>query len=129
MSIHSYYNTLLANSAPHPQIYIVCLASQAIGKFHAAWMGAAQDMADLRADIGKFTASGLMPDGTEFEICGYKGFYSLEMGKQHGLLEDIQAKAMFIYENGDLGAVLLTYYEGDLRAAEEAIMDHYETCF
>jgi len=122
--------TAINNSLPafssndQPQIYVACLASYNNGESHGAWIDATQEVEEILEQISAMLSKSPQPDAEEYAIQGYEGFHGLDIAKDDGI-EDIQEKALFILEHGELGAKLLNYYRGNLEYAQEALESYF----
>lgn len=108
-----------------PKIYVACLASYNAGKLHGKWLDATLEVEELLKDIKALLAKSPEPDAEEFEIHDYEGFYSAKIEK-YDSLEAVHDKALFISEQGALGAALLNRYHENLAVAKEVRNDCYQ---
>jgi len=57
-----------------PRIYVACLAAYNAGRLHGRWIDAAQDAADIQAEVRKMLAASPQADAEEWAIHDYEGF-------------------------------------------------------
>lgn len=106
-----------------PKIYVACLAAYSANKLHGKWIDATQEVEAIHVEIQKMLSSSPIEFAEEVAIHGFDGFGSLRLGEYESI-ETVHEKAMFIWENGELGAELLVYY-GDIESAQDAVENRY----
>jgi antirestriction protein len=118
-------NITLVNSFDNqPQMYVACLASYNNGGSHGVWIDATQEVEEVLEQITTMLSNSPEPGAEEYAIHDCDGFHGLTI-ERHADIEDVHEKAMFILEQGELGAKLITYYGGDLEDAQEALNEDY----
>lgn len=119
------HNSLPAfNFNNQPQIYVACLAAYNNGRLHGKWIDPTQEVEKISKKISLMLAKSPEPGAEKYVIYDQTGLYDLEIEKDDSI-EDIQEKAFFILEHGELGAKLLNYYRGHLGYAEEAMESYH----
>ena len=103
-----------------PQIYVACLAAYNNGRLHGIWIDATQEVEEISKKVSLMLAKSSEPGAEKYVIYDQKELYDLEIEKDESI-EDIQEKALFIVEHGELGTKLLNYYRGNLEHAQEAM--------
>ena len=122
--------TAINNSLPafssndQPQIYVACLAAYNNGRLHGMWIDATQEVEEILEQIAAMLSKSPEPGAEEYAIQGYEGFHGLDIEKDDSI-EDVQEKALFILERGELGTKLLNYYRGNLEYAQETLEESY----
>jgi antirestriction protein len=116
-------NTSMSRSELCPKIYVACLSSYTNGILYGAWIDAAQEVEDIQEQIKQLLAKSPMPDAEEIAVHAFEDFGSLSIGEYESI-QEIQEKASFIVEQGELGAELLAHY-GNLEDAREALDNYY----
>ena len=114
-----------ASSEHTPQIYVACLASYTNGILYGEWLDATEGVEDIQERIKQLLAESPMPNAEEFAIHDYRGFGTLKID-EHEDMEEVQEKALFIVEHGELGVAVLDYHRGNLHYATETLEEYYE---
>ncbi|HQW58144.1 MAG TPA: antirestriction protein ArdA [Gammaproteobacteria bacterium] len=126
--------TAINNSLPafsfndQPQIYVACLASYNNGELHGQWIDATQEVEEIKKQIAMMLSDSPEPGAEEYVIHDDMGFYDLEI-EEYDSIEDVQEKAMFILEHGELGAKVAAYYGGDLEDAQKSMNENYQDAY
>ncbi|HXH54852.1 MAG TPA: antirestriction protein ArdA [Gammaproteobacteria bacterium] len=115
----------IALSEDKPQIYVACLASYNNAISYGEWIDATQEVEDIKAQIKQLLVKSPMPNAEEFAIHDCRGFGSVHI-EQDESIEEVQEKALFIVEHGELGAEVLNYYDGRLEDAKKVLAEYYE---
>ncbi len=66
-----------------------------------------------------------MEGSEEFALHNSQSFYSLRIGENESI-QKVHEKAMLVMQYGELGAMLVTYYDGGLDEAKEALEKDYQ---
>ena len=110
------------NTSTDIQIYVACLASYNNGILHGHWINANQSEEDIWEGIKCVLASSPIPDAEEWAIHDYEGFYGIQLSEYESI-STVTELAMFINEQGELGAELYIHY-GNLNSAQKALNDY-----
>ena len=105
------------------RIYVACLAAYNDGILHGAWIDAAQEVDDIRADIAAMLKASPVPGAEEYAIHDHEGFEGAPIAEYEGI-DSVAEKAAFVAEHGTLGGQLIAYF-GDLDEAREAMAEQY----
>jgi len=111
------------NPQSNPRIYVACLAAYTSGYLHGEWIDASQPLDEIFQEIHQMLSKSPIPKAEEWAIHAAEGFEPLNLS-EYACLKDVQEKALFIQEHGELGAMLLGYYD-DVEEATEALRDYY----
>ena len=106
------------------RIYVACLASYNNGILHGAWIDADQDAGSIFTEVQKMLAASPMPDAEEWAIHDYEGFYGYAVSESQSF-KQVSSLAVFIGEQGKLGAELLTHFGGDIDDARNTLEENY----
>lgn len=115
------------SSQSTPTIYVACLAAYNNGYLHGIWINAIEDVKVIYKKIYQMLSESPVANYDaceEWAIHDYENFYDLRIDEYAGI-EQVHAFAEFISKHGELGAKLLSHYEGFLEEAKQAINDHY----
>lgn len=115
---------LKQNLAPNkllPQVYLLC-RSLNVARMPGKWIDMLQPLEDILEQAQQLSANN---PTSKIEIYDYKDFYSLNISPHEDLFW-VQEKALFIAKHGELGAKLLTHYDGILDWAQAALEDNYQ---
>jgi antirestriction protein len=115
----------IVSSEDKPQIYVACLASYTNGILYGEWLDATEEVEDIQEQIKQLLAKSSMPNAEEVAIHDYRGFGALSIGEYEDM-EEVQEKAHFTLEHGELGAELAAYYGGNLEDTRTALEEHYQ---
>ena len=115
--------TNISRAELRPKIYVACLSSYSNGIHYGAWLDATQEVEDIQEQIKQLLAKSPMPDAEEIAVHAFEDFGSLSIGEYESI-QEIQEKAVFIVEHGELGAELLAHY-GNLKDATDALENYY----
>lgn len=107
-----------------PQIYVACLASYNNGILYGEWLDATQDSDTIQAQIKQLLAKSPMPNAEEFAIHSHSGFGSIGV-EEYESIQEIQEKALFILEHGELGAEVLNCYRDEGLEYATKILEKY----
>ncbi|MBI1278441.1 MAG: antirestriction protein ArdA [Anaerolineaceae bacterium] len=114
----------MTKNEPTTRIYVACLASYNNGILHGAWIDADQDAESIFADVQTMLAASPMSDAEEWAIHDYEGFYGCSLSESEGF-EQVSKLAMFLAEQGRLGAELVSHFGGSLDEARQALEENY----
>ncbi len=123
-SCHSGNTAIVNSSTILPHIYVACLAAYNHCRGHGEWIDATQGVEEILEQISIMISESPIPAAKEYAIHGHEGFHGLTI-EEDASIEEVQAKALFVLEHGELGVELATYYGGNLKDAEEALNEHY----
>jgi len=112
------------NSHSNPRIYVACLAAYTAGYLHGQWIRAAQSVDEIYQEVHQMLAKSPIPNAEEWAIHATDGFEPSSIS-EYACLQEVQEKAVFIQEHGELGAMLLGYHYDKVEEAIEALQDHY----
>lgn len=107
-----------------PRIYVACLAAYNSGHLHGAWIDAAQEPWTIYDEVKAMLSASPIAGAEEWAIHDYEGFGELRI-EEYASFDRVSALACFIAEHGEIGAVLLDHYSGDVDEAREALSDRY----
>lgn len=108
-----------------PRIYVACLAAYNSGHLYGAWIEAAQSQEEIQEKIKALLANSPILNAEEWAIHDYEGFDALTIHENESIAE-VSEKALFIEKHGELGAELISYFNGDVEYAKEALEDNYQ---
>lgn len=106
-----------------PKIYIADLAAYNAGYLHGVWIDATEDLDTVQEQIHEMLASSPVDDSEEYALHDYEGFGALRLSEYTGIKE-LCALAEFIEENPEIGAELLSHFDGNVDEAQDAL-DNY----
>ncbi len=118
---HSDHLDLLDEATP--QIFVVCLEAYMRNLFHGRWITATQRVEEIFDEIQLMLSDSPVENSKTWLIYNFRNFSNLKVKKGESIV-DVQTKAQFILEYGQLGVELVTYY-GDIDSARDAIQNHY----
>lgn len=95
-----------------PQIWVGSLADYNAGRLHGAWLNAAQDVEELRADIDQMLAAAPSPGAEEWGIFDFEGFSPLRLSEYEDL-DLVSTLANGISEYGPVFAYWAEHVECD----------------
>lgn len=109
-----------------PRIYVACLAAYNAGILHGAWIDAAQDATDLRAEVDFMLRRSPIRNAEEWAIHDHEGFAPLSI-HEYESLDDVCAAAVLIEEHREVAALMLDCLGGAeyYQEAQKAIEDRY----
>jgi antirestriction protein len=113
-----------AGETLEPRIYVACLAAYNGGRLHGAWVEVEDDLEAVLEVVAAMLAASPEPGAEEFAIHDHEGFGGVEIGEFMPLAKVVEIAA-FLRERGELGAVVLNHFNGDLDEAEGALEDGY----
>jgi len=122
-------NTSLSSTKLRPAIYVACLASYVNGILYGDWLDASQPVEDIQEQIKQLLAKSPMPDAEEFAVHDFEDFGPLSIDEYESI-QEIQEKAAFIVEHGELGTELLAYSgnpEDAKKVLENCYVGEYES--
>jgi antirestriction protein len=103
-----------------PRIYVADLAAYNQGLAGAgAWIDAAQDPDEIRAEIEAMLEASPVPGAEEWAIHSTEGFGEIEIGESEDI-DKVAEIAALIKEHGELFAALVSHM-GGLRYLDEAV--------
>lgn len=100
-----------AQTRPSPAIYVASLADYNNGVLHGAWIEAARDPADIKADIDAMLAQSGEPSAEEFAIFDYDQFGQCRI-HEHDSVELVARIARGIAQHGNAFAAWAEVNEG-----------------
>lgn len=116
--------TSTTNEPMQPRIYVACLAAYNSGYLHGAWIDASPDAWAIWDGINAMLKTSPVPDAEEFAIHDYEGFGGVRIEEYTGV-NRIATIAGFLEAHGELAALVLAYYSGDIEEAQAAMEDRY----
>ncbi|MDA5555790.1 antirestriction protein ArdA [Shimia sp. MMG029] len=109
----------------NPSIYVADLAAYNNGILHGVWIDATLDIDDIWQALKEMLkASPLGSEAEEWAIHDYVGFGSVRISEYQGI-ESAHEMAVFVEEYGELGAVVLENFHGDVVQATKALGEDY----
>ena len=127
MSEHTPATDGETNVSRGPQIWVGSLADYNAGRLHGRWIDAAQDLADLQADINHMLATAPSPGAEEWGIFDYDGFSPLRLSESEDL-DVVSTLAQGISEYGPLFAHWADHVDCDrdrLEHFDQALLGTY----
>jgi len=119
---------LTTNQSEHPRIYVACLAAYNNGHLHGVWIDAAQEPWTIWDAVQDMLRASPIADAEEWAIHDYEGFGGVRIEEYTGF-ERVSELALFIAEQGEIGAALLDHFCGDLDETREALTERYHGSF
>lgn len=110
-----------------PSIYAACLAAYNNGVLHGAWIEATQEVEEIKTAISEMLKTSPIENAEEYAIHDYDNFETAQISEYEGI-EKVNELAIFIEENGLLGAELYNHFS-DLEEAKSYLENHYNGCF
>lgn len=107
-----------------PRIYVACLAAYNHGILHGTWLDATLEPEAIMDATQAMLKTSPIAGAEEHAIHDYEGFYNFELSEYEDFTE-VHEYANFLQEYGQIGALLLTYVECDVRIAEAMMKDGY----
>ncbi len=104
--------------------YAVCLASFRADITHGTWINARLPVEEMRQRIDEMLATSSFEHATKWRIHRYDIPYELDFLHDETPLEALHNIALFLESEGDKGAKVLDYFDGDIESALEAL-EHY----
>jgi len=108
-----------------PRIYVADLAAYNAGRLHGVWIEATDELEEINKQVQAMLAGSPEDHAEEYAIHDYEGFGGLSLSEFEGL-ERVHELALFIDEN-ELGAALLSHFDGDLDEACAALENYAGT--
>jgi len=115
----------LSTIQAHPEIYIVCTASERKGISHGIWINATQKFKDIMVQIEEMLAKSPIVGAKTFLIRDYRGFGSFEIDKCEDIEHHVCIKALLVLKFGGLASSLFAYYNQELDDTVLALTHHY----
>lgn len=118
-----------APSMPSPAIYVASLADYTNGVLHGAWIDAARDPADIKADIDAMLAQSREPHAEEYAIFDYDQFGRCRI-HEHDPIDLVTRLARGIQEHGYAFSAWADVHEGTPERWDdftEAYLGHYDS--
>lgn len=118
-----------APSRPSPAIYVASLADYNNGVLHGAWIDAARDPADIKADIDAMLAQSHEPNAEEYAIFDYEQFGRCRI-HEHDPIDLVARIARGIQEHGYAFSAWADVHESNPERWDDftdAYLGHYDS--
>lgn len=107
-----------------PKIYVACLAAYNNGKLHGKWIDATEGADHIYSNLQQMLKSSPEVNAEEWAIHDYEGFYQLSISEYCGI-EEVVALAEFVSNHGNVGAMLIEHFCGDIQQASKTMLEGY----
>lgn len=110
-----------------PRIFVACLTTYNAGRLHGAWIDV-EDEETVKDAITAMLSVSPIAGAEEFAIHDHDGFGGVSIGEYEAIGRVVEI-ASFLRERGQLGALLLDHFDGNIEEASEALDDGYRGAF
>jgi antirestriction protein len=114
----------MLNNKEIPAIYVACLASYNNNLLYGLWIDADKGSEYIEQQIHNMLAASPMYLAEEWAIHDYEYFGKVKLS-EYMSVNDVSDIAQFIIQYGDVGSIILNYYNNDVKFAISVMESGY----